>query len=293
MNRTFVFTVTTLIIAFSFHMASAESIKSANLFPLKNAFERADQTTLVIFDVDDVLLHPSDQILQKPNKPYLKEMQVALETRTSTNEANVLYSIILQERQIVPVDPIMVSLLRELQSREVKTLVLTNCSTGQFGLIPAIEDWRIQELKCVGYNFSSSWKGLKPKRFDQLLKYKISSKGFSQESNEAPLFKEGVIFASNVPKGKALKAFLAYAQFKPNKIIFVDDKQKNLSSVEEVAAEIGISFEGLEYTAALENSEPPLNKECAHLQFHILETEKKWISDEVAKNSIKNKLLNK
>jgi FMN phosphatase YigB (HAD superfamily) len=268
------------MIAFYFHTAWAENIKTASPSSLKEVLEKANQTTLVIFDVDDVLLHPSDQILQKPNKPYLKEMQAALERRISKDEAYALYSIILQERQTVPVDPTMVNLLKDLQSRGVKTLVLTNCSTGQFGSIPAIENWRIQELMRVGYNFSSSWKGLKSKRFDQLLKYKISSKGFFQESTAAPLFKEGVIFASNVPKGKVLKAFLAYAQFKPDKIIFVDDKQKNLDSVEEIAIEGGIPFEGFKYTAVSETSEAPLNIERAQLQFHILETEKKWISDE-------------
>jgi hypothetical protein len=85
-----------------------------------------------------------------------------------------------------------------------------------------------------------------------------------------------------LPKGEVLKAFLDYAELSPKKIIFVDDKEKNLKSVEAFAREAKIPFIGFQYTAIVDRSKSLLNEKRAQLQFEVLEKEHKWLSDEEA-----------
>ena len=79
-------------------------------------------------------------------------------------------------------------------------------------------------------------------------------------------------------KGAVVDAFLTSVKIMPKRIVFIDDKSKNLESVAEFAKQNNIEFIGIEYTKALEEKEA-LNKNIAQLQFEVLEKEKKWISD--------------
>jgi hypothetical protein len=97
---------------------------------------------------------------------------------------------------------------------------------------------------------------------------------------------------TEIDKGKALKAFLNHYKLKFKKIIFIDDRKKNLESVEKTISKLNIPFVGIEYTAAVMHTEP-LNEKRAKLQFKTLSKEKKWISDSEADalltNSVKVK----
>ncbi len=269
----------TLIIGLSVCVALAEVIQTSNLMPIEAALEKADTDTLVIFDVDDVLLMPNDQILKKSNKSYLEEIERKIEKRLGEPAAQILYSIIFFERLNSPVDKKIIKLISRLQDNDIKVLALTNCFTGRFGKIASMEDWRIYELKRIGYNFGKSWSGLAPQHFEGLGKM---GSGLSVKSRSAPAFKNGVVFTSSVSKGEALKAFLAYAHFAPKKIIFIDDKKKHLESVESIAKSLGIPFVGFEYTAVADKPASALDEKRARLQFEILEKEHKWLSDEEA-----------
>lgn len=172
----------------------------------------------------------------------------------------------------------MITIIENLQKSNIKVLALTNCATGKFGLIPNMENWRIAELNKHGYHFYKSWKDLQD----------ISLKSLMKSGNAAnPVYKDGILFVDQTgEKGPVLDAFLKYAKIKPKKIIFIDDKSKNLVSVEEFAKQHNIEFLGIEYTKTSEDKEM-LNQNIAELQFQVLEKEKKWISDDEAE-----KLLN-
>ena len=58
----------------------------------------------------------------------------------------------------------------------------------------------------------------------------------------------GILFCDGYYKGPALKSFLlGHPELKIKKIVFVDDKLKNLESVKVSAQELGIKFVGLRY----------------------------------------------
>lgn len=258
----------------------AITIKTNDIHKIESEVVQATPETLVIFDVDDVLMHPHDQILKAQNKPYLEELEKKLEKRMEEEKADTLYSLIFLQRKNGPVDPRIIQLIIHLQAKGIKVLALTNCFTGKFGAIASMEDWRVNELQQLGYHFENSWKNTKSHVFKELIKQ--TGHGLSAKSESASLFKDGVVFASGVSKGDALTAFLAYAGLSPQKIIFIDDKKKHLESVEKVAKDLGIPFVGIEYTATKATKFAPLNKARVELQFEVLEKEHKWLSDEEA-----------
>ena len=252
-------------------LCRAETYTTNDFNRLEKSIQTAEPGTWVIFDVDDVLLEPDDEILTFHNKSFLKHIEKGLEERIGKETAEKLYSMIFTQRTTHPVNERMVSLINETQARGLKTLALTNCFTGSFGEVSSIENWRVQELKNLGYHFARSWQTLGTKYFKDL-----KSKG----SERHPAFKEGIIFASDVPKGEALKAFLQHLGSKPKNIIFIDDKRKHINTVEATAKEFGITFLGIEYTAVKDSTIKSLNKDRALLQFEILENEHIWLSDQ-------------
>jgi hypothetical protein len=244
-------------------------IKTNDYKVIESYISKADHDTLVIFDVDDVLLHPKDEILKKLNKPFLEVLEKEMEERLPESETQDLYSLILLQRIVEPVDKRMTALIQRLQKKKIKVIALTNCATGSFGKINALQNWRIFELKRLGYDFGEPWRSTHEQFF----------KG-AKDIKRPPLFKKGVVFTSGVSKGAALEAFLAYANLRPKKIIFIDDKRKYLESVEEYTTIEGIEFLGIEYTMVKDSKIDPLDEERAKLQFVILEEEHQWLSDE-------------
>ena len=262
-----------LILA-SFHSTCfAEIIQTNDAKVIEQTLQSVDRDTIVIFDVADVLMHPNDQILKSKNADACKPLVKKLKQQVGKDKIQEVTSIILLTRKNSPVDPRMISIIENLQKRNIKVLALTNCATGKFGLIPNTENWRIAELHKYGYYFDKSWQNLKD----------INLKSLMKVTNDAnPIYKAGIVFVDQTgEKGPVLDAFLTYSATKPKKIIFIDDKSKNLVSVEEFAKQHNIEFVGIEYTKTLEG-DSVLNNDIAALQFDILEKEKKWISDNEA-----------
>lgn len=225
--------------------------------------DAADPNTLVIFDVDDVLLQAQDQILRGAYHHQLAQ-------NFDPADWVELCSLIWLQKKIVPVHEAFVPLTQSLQSRGVKILALTNCMTGSFGHILSTEEWRIQELKSLDYHFNHSWLDLPQKEF------RLFEEAVDQKS---PLFKEGIVYTNGIPKGEALQAFLNYAQFLPERIIFLDDLLMNLTSVGASADKLGLGFLGIEYTGAQTSSEYVLDLQRIQLQLDLLKKEKRWFSD--------------
>lgn len=248
----------------------AEIIQTKDIKVIENVLASIDADTLVIFDVDDVLMYPEDKILRSQNADACKVLVKQLKQRVGKDKIQDITSIILLARKNKPVDPKMIKLINTLQKNNIKVLALTNCATGKFGLIPNTKNWRISELKSHGYYFYKSWPNLKD----------INLKPVMKDSNDAsPVYKEGVLFVDQTgEKGAVLDAFLTSIKIIPKRIVFIDDKSKNLVSVAEFAKQNDVEFIGIEYTKVLEEKEV-LNKNIAQLQFEVLEKKKKWISD--------------
>ena len=76
----------------------------------------------------------------------------------------------------------------------------------------------------------------------------------------------GIVFLDGRNKGEFLKAFLdEVLQTRPKKVVFIDDKLKNVKHVEEAMAAEGISFVGVRY-GYLDEKVNSLNMDLADIQ---------------------------
>ncbi|OGV47968.1 MAG: hypothetical protein A3F46_00825 [Legionellales bacterium RIFCSPHIGHO2_12_FULL_42_9] len=237
----------------------------------------SDENTLVVFDVDEVLLTPSDQILQY--KTYANEKLGLIAEQVGLPEFWNLMSILFMQRPVQHVDLGFVSLLRELQNRRVKVIALTNCSTSGFGQMASMKDWRLNELKNLDYHFDHSWQNTPEKIFEDLP---------TEVADTFPIFDQGVLFTNNVPKGQVLQSFLDHYEYHPSKIVFIDDRLDYINSVGEIAKTAAIPYVGIHYTAADIGNNSDICEKRVSLQLDVLVKEKIWLSDKEADERIEN-----
>jgi hypothetical protein len=204
----------------------AQIIETTSFTEIREAIKEGDKDTLVIFDVKSVLILPQGQDSNSID-------------RYSPAEREKLYSKILIQLKPALVDPNILNIFADIKSKQIKAIALTSGYTGKFGYIEKREDLRIQKLKEVGISFKDSFSEIKPTIFEDIKK--VNPKHY-------PMFKEGIVFACRLPKGEVLQRFLTQAKFKPKKVIFVDNKLKNIESVQEFCQNAKIDFHGFHYT---------------------------------------------
>ncbi len=239
-----------------------------------DAFKSADDKTLIVFDVDETLIMPADALWQQGRiweGNVTKHFALAEEIKNAFKDCKDGDLDSISDRMLnvefQPVEKITASLVNELQHCNLKVIALTNFGPGEFGHIPSLKKWRKQQLAMNGINFESSFPGL-ALTFDDL--------PATQSGN--PEFYEGILFGANNPKGVVLTAFLNKIDFKPTKIIVVDDKEKYLLSIQGELAKQSIPFQGFLYTGA-EKESAPVDLAVIEYQLDHIEKSNEFISD--------------
>lgn len=258
-----------LLISFLPNISYAEIIDALYLNTIQPYLKKAKTDSLVIFDVDEVLVTPKDQILNPHYKDALRTIGNQMMEKHTHEEQMTLWGIFYASRKMRLVDSDILPVLQDLQKRGVKTIALTLFGTGKRGKIRHLEDFRIKELARFGIDFSHSFSEKGP----------IILGAESPQRKGLPLFKDGIIFTTTNDKGTILGNFFKAVNYKPNEIYFIDDKMDNLKSVEKFCQENNIQFIGFHYSAAMHHKVLPLNMERAKLQFEIFEKEHKWLND--------------
>ena len=281
------FSILLVFTVFYVNSCLAEIIKTNDFKAIKDQVQSAEGNTIVIFDIDNVLLQPKDYSLRNyhDSKEQKKAEKFFKEIEKRFNHEQI--SEMLMQTKVEPVDKRMIELINTIQKRGIKVLALTARVTGEFGKISSMENWSIKEIKNLGYNFDKSWVNLKDKVFAQF----PSKDPKLFPKFKLPMFKQGVVLTCGVPKGKVLEAFFNYIKLHPIKILFIDDKSKNLESVASFARAANINFFGIEYTFAQDSNIKSFNEERAKLQFDTLEKAHKWLSDQETDSLLHQKKL--
>ena len=257
-----------LILSFfvTINSALADIMMISDFIPLKKLLEEADQDTLVIFDVDHVLIMPTDEYTLNRH-PYRKELWKEIEGRLSKEEMKTLYGLTVSKAKWRLVDPDIIDIFTRLKERQIPSIALTSIYTGKFGNIEKLEDWRIKHLHDLGFDFVN----LTPIK-EEILLYEL------EEQDGVPMLKSGVILTAQIDKGKTLEYILRHNNYYPKTIIFIDDMLNNLESLERLSSKLKIKFYGLHYTAVSNMPIPVINKQIEKLRFQILEKEHKWLN---------------
>lgn len=240
MNK-FYLTILAIVSVFS---CFAEIIQVNDMKEVFEHFNNADANTLAIFDVDMVLVQPSDPAFQMANmkrygttfKRILKEVPPEKQMMFLSAATTSSYPILIDE--CIP------QLLQGLMQRGIPTMALTANLTGAFGSVKNMEEWRVNTLRLLGIDFTKSAPYHDPLIFDNLASYR----------GNYSTYLNGILFVNGtaVSKGEAFLSFLNKTGISPSKIIFVDDREDNLKSLEAAIKTLNkpVEYVGLHFLGA-------------------------------------------
>ncbi len=152
---------------------------------------------------------------------------------------------------------------------------MTAFCVGKFGIIPSLEDLRINQLRRLGFNFDNSL----PEASNNELYAHLLDETKGEHSWRRVSFKSGILFSCEFPKDDVLRSYLSFSKIKPKKLVFIDDKLNNLKIVERYCKNNNIEFIGFEYVYAEKHNSKEFDFAQASLQLDILEYGKVWLDD--------------
>jgi len=188
-----------------------------------------DADTIVIFDIDNTIGAPEKELGSDEwfSHSMQKHLQQGDDMPTIKKQLLPLFFALQHTLLLQPIESETPAFIEQLQKNNIPTIALTVRS------LP-IANRTIEQLAHMAINFS------KTAPHQPTCTIKID--------DHNGIYKHGIIFCNgHHSKGKALRHFFAQANYYPRKIIFIDDKLKYLTDVEQVATELGIEFIGLRY----------------------------------------------
>jgi hypothetical protein len=244
----------------------------ADKFPTIQSFQDVTlndltSSSLVVFDVDDVLVTPADVLLKPEGGAFEGWKQVSQEQLEES------LSIMLAGTEYLLADPNAPEIIDTLTKKGISAMALTSCRTGAFGVIPSMEQWRFDQLNAIGIDFSP------------FVAHEHVFVELVDGNAHPPLFKNGILFCGDFydsrksKKGELLGIFLDHMNLKPDRVVFIDDEEKNLQAVSQELEKRGVLFQG--YLFKIPSVK--LDERVAQLQLETLLSQKKWISDKEAR----------
>lgn len=184
--------------------------------------------TLVIFDIDNTLGHPAeelgsdewfyDKVEQKKNEGF--------------DELTAVYYILPQlfyvqfNIALEPTEKNIPDLIASLINQGIAVMALSTRS------LPIVE-CTLEQLHNIGINFFMP--DIDPS--DRIL-----------PMLHPCFYKDGILFSGANDKGESLNCFFDSMNYHPEAVIFIDDKMKYLLSVEKVLQNHNIPFVGIRYS---------------------------------------------
>lgn len=260
------------IFNFIYTYSSIHSIREIyTMAEAQDILDKADEQTLVLYDVDEVLIVPHDKIhlpkffMVNPGKA----LKLAFEQKVGYQLEDI-WSIVLHQAVRTLTEPEIVNTIKNLQLRQVKALGLTKMRSGRLGRIPSLAEYRFNQLKNLGIDFHPSYK------------HTIEFRQFPGPYEGFPLMYKGIILTNELPKGLILGAFIDYLDITPTRVIFFDDNFENVISVSDEMRKRGIEFYGFHYRRA-EVIVEELDCAVAQFQLDYLCDHEIWLSEEQAR----------
>jgi hypothetical protein len=251
----------TLICCFTFPCHSdVSTIQSHSVVDLS----RVNRETLVIYDVDETLIQPTDTYLVNEHTPEGKAFLAHfIKSQPKVNNWEELTSIILRDAHRPLIEPIVIYKIKQAKKLGAKVIALTSMNTGKVGFYERLEEWRYLHLKSIGFVGD----------FEDKV-FNVS--GFKRN----PVFYKGILAADLEGKGDVLSSFLKIIELTPKYIIAIDDDKNALESIEKFCIDNHIIFKGYLYKGY---KKTPWDSKLILFQAHYLIKKKEWLGDKAAK----------
>lgn len=201
-----------------------ESPTIANILPL------IDEETWVLVDLDNTVFQ-AKQALGHVN--WLQhEVQKQIESGKSREAAFYSMYPLWKKTQImtevIPVESSFIEAIKQLQDKNIVVIGLTH---RQLFIVPET----LRQLDSIGVCFQQT---------------APSKSIFTLSAKQPAFYAQGVLFVDDFnTKGDVFRSFLQYIGQKPKKIVFIDDKKKNVEEVAKAALLEEIEYTGVYYTA--------------------------------------------
>jgi len=233
----------------------------------------ADKDTLVLLDVDDVILQMTDDfMLTAPEREPLYNKLVSKYTR---REIHIIFSDYFRKTQVELIDEGIRDLLDILEHRGVAVTVLTGCWTGKYGTINQMYKTRFRHLKDVNISFDATTPFKKDRQFPSL----VQNRDDPNEEGKVPMIISGLIFSARGDKGKVLEKIYCVEKLQYKKIIFADDRLENVQRVMDACKRLNVQCVGILYRVKDMRKPPKLKESRERKRFSVLEKEHRWLVD--------------
>ncbi len=218
----------------------------------------ADADTLILLDIDDTLLIP-----------------------TQTLGSDVWFQYQYKKNKDLP-DPLDATLAQWEAIRHLSRMKTVEKDTAKI-----VSDLQRKTYCIMG--LTTQGLALATRTVEQLLDNDIdliktapSQDDIYLMNGRGVLYRHGILFTSGTPKGPALEKLLKAMNYRPKKIVFINDKETHLLDVAESAKKLGIDFTGLRYSYSDERV-AHFSPELAEVEFHF-STISHLLTDEEAKS---------
>ncbi len=223
---------------------------------------------LILFDVDDTLISSPDVFARGNYFPWWFRLRlwIAHPQLCDTKTWEDIYSLMLSQAPRILIEPTVPAMVQKLKDSGHFVFALTSMETGAFGVISDMPDWRFQMLEKMGIAFSHDFSD---QMFDSLSSYRQNYPGLYR----------GILCANQQPKGAVLAAFLDTLQLHPGSIVFFDDSEGALRSVQDTCKARQIPCLLFHYTGA-RNLPGQWNTRKVLKQIDLLIQNRQWVSDQ-------------
>jgi hypothetical protein len=240
-----------IVIAILFSLASFQcEAKVIETSHIEDVIPLIDKDTWFLVDLDNCMFEGA-QALGHANWFY-DELQLRLQKGMSRDEAvSECYPGWIKTQKVCRVKTLeshFVPCLLQLQEKGITIMGLTHRQ-------PSVADSTLHQVSSLGFDF---------------LITAPSKEIFSAPSKTPTLYTHGILFVGDYNKKiEIFEPFLAIINKIPKKVVFIDDKRKNVDELENLSKH-GIEYIGVHYTA-IEHVKPVYNREIAEFQYKCLD----------------------
>jgi hypothetical protein len=226
-----------------------------------------DAETWFLVDLDHTL-YEAKQALGHAHWFY-EEIQNLIDQGLSKEDAiRTMYPQWVKTQRMCDVQAIEEQFITEIAGLQKKGIVVMGLTHRQ----PIIAGDTLRQVGSLGVDFQRT---------------APSKETFAVPASSPTLYTHGILFVSDYnKKGEVLLPFLKMIGKMPKKVVFIDDKRKNVEELEKTLSAQDIEYIGVYYTA-IDHAAPVYSRELAEFQSKFLD---KIMSNEAAELLIQHAL---
>lgn len=211
----------------------AEIIETSDIYKVQEIFKKSTSNSTVLCDIDDTIITPESKTFRFKSKYKNLIDEIKKNRKDIPNFDNIIGNWRLNRKAML-VSPVWPSVISDLKAKNIPIFALTQLDTGKVGPIEKMEEWRYQELKKLGIEFTYT--------FNRKENYTIIH---SDQGASHAVFHKGFFLTGIHTKAALVKKIFAVQ--KPDHLYFIDDRKDHVIAIEEVAKEFGVPYTGIIY----------------------------------------------